>query len=199
MRVRNLDRQDGFSLIDMLAAILVVSIVSAMALPMAGSSLAAQRFRGDGQALSNLVALAKMRAAARFSRARLFVNLANNSYSVQVWDKTGGTWVTDGGEMQTSRGVTFGFGGLTAPPPNTQEEIAMSPPCTDDDEALIANTSCIEFNSRGIPIDNAGAPSGGNAFYVTNGTGVYAVTVTATPLVRMWWTSGHAANWVEQQ
>jgi type II secretory pathway pseudopilin PulG len=199
MRSMPLDRQDGFSLIDIMAAILVIGLVSAMALPATGSSLAAQRFRGDGQSVSNMVALAKMRAAARFSRARLFVDLAANSYSMQTWDKDDGSWATDGGVMRLSRGVAFGFGGLAVPPPDTQAAIAQSAPCTDDEGANIPNTTCIIFNSRGIPVDAAGAPTGGNAVYLAGETGVYAVTVTATPLIRMWWSPRHTAAWVEQQ
>jgi len=201
MRTTHLRRQEGFSLIDMLAAILVIGIVSAMALPATDSSLAAHRFRGDGQSISNVLALAKMRAAARFSRARLFAHRANNSYVMQTFDKTAGSWVNDGGVMQLSRGVTFGFGPIATPPPNTQEEIGLSSECRDDEDASVANTACIVFNSRGVPIDNAGAPTGGNALYLTDGVGVYAITVTATPLIRMWWTAnlGATPNWMEQQ
>jgi len=192
-------RQEGFSLVDIMAAILVIGLVSAMALPATGSSLAAHRFRGDAQAVSNLVALAKMRAAARFSRARLFVDLAANSYSMQTWEKDDASWVTDGGVMRLSSGVAFGFGGLTAPPPNTQAAIAQSAPCTDDLGTVIANTTCIIFNSRGIPVDPTGSPTGGNAVYLAGDTGVYAVTVTATPLIRLWWSPRPTAAWVEQQ
>jgi type II secretory pathway pseudopilin PulG len=196
---RFLRHQHGFSLVDILAAMAVMGVVIAMAVPITGSSMAAYRFRGDGQALSNLVGLAKMRAAARFSRARVFVDLTTNSYSLQTWNKTAGAWVTDGGVLQASRGVRFGFGGVATPPPDTQAAIALSPVCKNDAGADLANTSCIIFNSRGIPIDGAGAPTGGNALYLTNGSAVYAVTITATPLIRFWWSPAHTAAWVEQQ
>ena len=55
MSANSLRRENGFSLIDVMAAVLVVGVVSAIALPVTGSSLAAHRFRADGQALSNLV------------------------------------------------------------------------------------------------------------------------------------------------
>ena len=61
-----------------------------------------------------------------------------------------------------------------------------------------ANPACIVFNSRGIPVDTAGAPMGGNALYVTDTTGVYATTITATPLVRQWWSSAAAVGWVQR-
>ena len=195
----SLNRQDGFSLVDLLAAMLLVGIVSAMALPLTANSLAAQRFRGDGQGVANVVGLVKMRGAALATRARLFVDLSSNSYSMQVWDKTAETWVVEGGTRTTSPDVRFGFGTLAAPPPNTQVAIGFAPACLDDDGAAIADTSCIVFNSRGIPVDSLGAPIGGNAVYLSSATGVYAITVTATPLIRFWWSPAHTAAWVEQQ
>ena len=42
------------------------------------------------------------------------------------------------------------------------------------------------FNSRGVPIDSSGAPLGTNAFYLTDGSAVYAVTVAATGMLRSW-------------
>jgi Tfp pilus assembly protein FimT len=200
MRTTCLGRQEGFSLIDILAAILVIGIVSAIALPATGSSLAAQRFRGDGQSMSNLLALAKMRAAARSTRARLFVNRSTNSYYMQTWTMPGGPWVTDGGVMQISRGVTFGSGVVATPPP-TQATMALASVCKGNDMMDIPNTTCIVFNSRGVPINSLGAPAGGNALYLTDGAAVYAITVTATPLIRLWWAPnrGTAVTWREQQ
>src|ERR1043165_2114695 len=83
---------DGFSLVDLLAATALIVIVSAMAVPMTQSSLAAYRLRGDAQQVNNLVALAKMRAASRFSRARVYVDRINNTYELQVYDRTTSTW-----------------------------------------------------------------------------------------------------------
>jgi hypothetical protein len=62
----------------------------------------------------------------------------------------------------------------------------------------IGNTACIVFNSRGIPVDPVGAPIGRNALYITDGTGVYGTTLTATPLVRLWWSPVGRDAWVEQ-
>jgi type II secretory pathway pseudopilin PulG len=196
----SLNRQDGFSLVDLLAAMLLIGIVSAMALPLTASSLAAQRFRGDAQGVANLVGLVKMRGAARYTRARLRVDLAANAYSMELWDRTAGTWTAEGGVRSTSPDVRFGFGALATPPPDTQAAIGFAPACrADDGVTAIAGTSCILFNSRGIPIDSAGTPVGGNALYLSSATGVYAITVTATPLVRFWWSPAHTAAWVEQQ
>jgi hypothetical protein len=109
--------------------------------------------------------------------------------------------VDDGGVNVTFTGVRFGFGALAAPPPNSQVNIAMSPECTngvDAAAALIANTACVVFNSRGLPIDRNGVLFPAHALYLRGDTGVYAATVTATPLIRFWWSPLNTAAWVER-
>ena len=199
MPSRPLRAECGFTLVDTLAVVAMLGLVVAMALPLTASSMAAYRFRGDGQQFANAVGFAKMRAGARFSRARIYADLAANTYSIQTWDKAANAWVVDGGVLPLSPGVTFGFGALTVPPPNSQAAIAQSPSCTDNAGAVIANTACIVFNSRGIPVNAAGAPVGGNAIYLTDGSAVYGITITATPLIRFWWSPAAAAAWMEQQ
>jgi type II secretory pathway pseudopilin PulG len=193
-----LSRTHGFSTLETLVVVALVGVVSAISLPMATRALGDVRLRGDARAVANSVALAKMRAASGFTRARMFVNLDADSFFIQVWNRDLETWETEGGSVDLSPGVTFGFGALDTPPPDTQVEIAQSSPCQDDEGEDIGNTACIVFNSRGIPIDNAGTPTGNNGLYVTDGLGVYGTTLTATPLVRLWWSPQHTAAWVRQ-
>jgi hypothetical protein len=128
----------------------------------------------------------------------LFANLGMNSFFLQTWNRDTDTWDTEGGVVRLSPGVTFGFAGLAVAPPNTQAVIGQSPACRDDDDNEIDGTACIVFNSRGIPIDNVGAPTGSNALYVTDNLGVYVTTLTATPLIRLWWSPSTTVAWVRQ-
>jgi prepilin-type N-terminal cleavage/methylation domain-containing protein len=189
---------DGFTLVEMLAVVAIVGIMAAMVVPMTASTLGAYRLTGDARGLAQSLAVAKMRAAARFSRARLYVDRNARNYVLQVWDKTAADWITEGVTSRLSPGVSFGFGALAAPPPNTQAAIGFSPECRDKDGTAIANTSCIVFNSRGIPIDAAGAPLGGGAIYLTDGSLVYGTTITATPLVRLWRSPAERLSWREE-
>ncbi|HET7075296.1 MAG TPA: hypothetical protein VFI55_14605 [Mycobacterium sp.] len=127
-----------------------------------------------------------MRAASIFGRERLYVDLAARSYRQETWDKTTSAWIADGASAYLSQNVNYSFGVVGAPPPNTQAAIAQSPACKNNaGTADIANTACIIFNSRGLPIDNAGQPFV-YGLYVSDGTAVYGVTVSATGTVRMW-------------
>jgi type II secretory pathway pseudopilin PulG len=205
--MKGLRDERGFTMVDILVALALVGIVTAMAVPMADSTSRGFRIRGDAQAIANMVTLAKMRAASRFSRTRIRADLGANSYRLEIWDKAAaggaGAWAIDGGDIRLSRGVTFGFAALGTPPPNTQAAIGQSPACTSAASLtgdLVAGTACIVFNSRGVPVDNtlAGAPVGGNALYITDRSGVYATTVTATPLVRQWWSNVSVPTWVHR-
>jgi len=187
----------GFSLVEALVAIAVLGILGAMAVPMVASAASGAKLRDQADNLSNLVGLAKMRATARFARARVYVDRAARTYVVQVWNSGTKDWDNDGAVTTLPSGVSFGFGAV-ASAPDTLQNIGFARVCTDKDGADVASTSCIMFNSRGIPIDPAGSPLGGNAFYLTDGTGVRGITVTMTPLIRKWWSSADHTGWVPQ-
>jgi|SRR5688572_13211845 len=188
-------RQDGYSLLEMVAALGLIGVLAAFVIPITDASIRGGRLRGDAGVIRNLIGLAKMRASAQFTRARVYADLGANTYVLQVWDKTAAAWVDDGGINQLSSDVTFGFGALTAPPPNTQVLIAQSPECSIDLTVggIIANTACVVFNSRGLPVDADGNLFPRHALYVTGTDGVFATTVTTTPLIRFW-SSPHVAN-----
>jgi hypothetical protein len=92
--------------------------------------------------------------------------------------------------------VSYGFGVVDDAPPNTQTTIAQASACTADDGTVIADTACIMFNSRGVPIDTTFAPTGVEAVYITDGSVVYSITVAATGMLRLWRTLPVATpNW----
>ena len=179
----------------------IIGVLGAIAAPMFNNAIRSFRLSGDARSLSNAAAVAKMRAASDFSRVRLYVDLTARTHRMQVFDKTSATccWVTQGGVVSLSSGVSFGHGAVLTPPADTQDLIGQAPLCTTDADppVNIPNTACIMFNSRGTPIDNSFAPFGNDALYVTDGTAVYGVTVASTGLLRLWRTPPVAApSWV---
>src|SRR5688572_27307202 len=118
--------QRGYTLIELLLALGLIGVVSAMVIPITSGSLKGNRLRGDANAIKNFAGLAKMRASSQSTRARVHADLATNSYALEVWDRTANVWVNQSGTRRLSAGVTFGFGALATPPPNTQATIALS-------------------------------------------------------------------------
>ena len=195
----------GFSLIELMMVVAVVAVISAIAVPMMKNTLGEFSLTGDARALSSAVSLAKLRAAANFSQARVFVDLDGKSYHVETWQQMPPTWVTESGTRTLSMNVTFGFGVVGTAPPFSQAAIVQASECVTDLGAAMGNTACILFNSRGIPVDPAGAPpavgapTGNDAFYLTDGTAVYGVTLSATGLIKLWRTYPTATpSWVLQ-
>ena len=191
----------GFSIVELLFAVAIAGIIALTALPSVLRTGEDLRLKNDGRAIAQAVGVTKMRAASKFTKARLFIDRAAEQFYTQYWDKTTNAWVTEGAMTNLSTGVNFGWGtNIANPPPNTQAALAQSAACTVAlGGATIANTSCIVFNSRGIPIDPAtNSPLGGNAIYLTDGVGVFVTTLTATPLIRLWWSPANVEAWVQQ-
>jgi prepilin-type N-terminal cleavage/methylation domain-containing protein len=198
-------RNGGFTLIELMMTIVIGTTLAAMAIPLVLTMAQAFRTGGDIRSISGEVALAKMRAAADFTQARLYADLSAGTYRIETWNKTSSCWVADGDtacsasttptENFLSKDVSFGFGSLGSPPSNTQSTLGQAPSCLDDSGASISNTACVVFNSRGIPIDSTGSPYGNDAIYLTDGSSVYGVTVSATALVQTWTSGTSTASW----
>ena len=178
----------GFSLVELLMVVGIMGVLAVIAVPMSSNTLKYLKLSGDARDLANATAVTKMRAAARFTQARLYLDLGGRTFYIQTFDKTAGTWNTEGGATSLSNTVTFGYGPIATAPPNTQTTIGQAVQCmnTAPTPAPIANTACIIFNSRGIPVDTTGSPIGTDAVYVTDGTAVYGITVAATGFIRTW-------------
>ena len=197
----------GFTLIETLFVVGLIGVIGAVSIPVVEKTIAGFRLTGDARSVANAIAVAKIRAASTFTRVRLYADLGTGTQQLQVLDKSDPAnlrWRTEGGATRLVQTVRFGYGSLTSPPPNSQAAIAGTPQCMSDPTALapsgtaIANTWCLTFNSRGIPVDTTGAPTADGVLYLTDGTAVYAVTVAATGMIRLWRSYSAAASWVLQ-
>jgi hypothetical protein len=176
----------GYSFVELMAFMALIVTGAAFILPFTRSRLEGMNLSGSARTLSNTAAVAKMRAAASFTTSRVHANLSAGTYRVQLWNKATSAWVDDGPESTLATTVSFGFAGLGTPPANTQPAIGQAPACLDDAGDAIANTACIVFNSRGIPVDATSVPSNAGAFYVSNGSSVFGVTASTSGLITLW-------------
>lgn len=197
--MQSLRESDGFSLIELLIVLVLTVSMAAMAIPSTGALFGNLRLSGDARGLSNSIALAKMRAAADFTHARVYVDIPGRQYRVERYEKTGVPgWVAEAGWTSLSYRVRFSTLSLATPPLNTQAAIGQAPACLDNAGATVANTACAVFNSRGIPVDDLWSPTVADAVYITDGTAVFGVTVAATGLIRTWKSPISAAVWTKQ-
>ncbi len=198
----NCRQEHGVGLVELVVVVAIALVVAAMAVPKFITTRQSFRTVSDARDISSELLLTKMRAAASFSKARLYADINAKNFRIEVWDKTNSCWKTEGTpncNTQPSQplapGVRFSYGSLATPPAGTQASIGLAPVCQDNGGTDIANSSCLIFNSRGIPVDNGGTPTANGALYITDGTQVYGTTVSATGFIQGWSSPAATANW----
>ena len=168
--------QAGFSIIELAIVLTILALIAVLAIPQATKTLRAFRASSDARSIASQLALTKMRAANGFTQARLNCDLTANSCQTEICTSKGAsacnTFTAEGGSLSLSQNNTFGFGTITT---------------AAGSQTSIQNTAQIVFNSRSLPVDSTGTPTGDDALYLTNGNGdTYAVTVYASGRVAVW-------------
>ena len=174
--------------------------MAAIGVPLTNGMIDDIKIRGDAQGLSAAVAQTKLTASARFTHARLFVNISASTYRIQTWNRTGTPgWVAASDDMFLSNRSRFCFRTVTAPPPNTVASLAQAPACRDDVDAVIAGTACVIFNSRGISVLSSGPPATTQALFLNGPSGVYGVMLGTAGQLQLWRTTQTGASSWRQQ
>jgi prepilin-type N-terminal cleavage/methylation domain-containing protein len=188
----------GFSAVELLMVLAVAGCIAAMALPASIGMVDEFSLSGDAHGVSNSLALARMGAAANFTRARLYIDRAANTYRIERWNKTAAAWQAVSGTSPIGSKNAFSAGAINTPPPNSQIVFGQPTECLNNAGAPIANTSCVIFNSRGVPVDSTGAPTPAAVIYMNGPTAVYGIVVSSTSQLAMWRISPGGGTWSQK-
>lgn len=187
---------------ELMVAVLIIGIIAAFAIPGALGALKGYRLHADAASIASFYNVARMKAASQYAPYRLEVNIAGGTFFLEqlcgvnqlanaactvpgataytpqgAIDKLGTQVVSQGDTFLSCRpaGVTAFPGSITADPAGCP----ATPPATLD----------FYFNTRGLPVDNAGIPltNGGAVLYVQNQNNLAdAITVSIGGRVTVW-------------
>ena len=179
--MRSSPSQRGITLVELVAVTVISLILASISLTTFSSTVQSYRLSGDARTIASQITLARMRAASEFTQARLTINPGGATHQVEIYDKTTSQFVVENGTHTLSPGISFGYGSISTP-------VGSQSP--------ISQSTHILFNSRGIPVDNSGIPTGSYAIYLTNGSNLYyTVTVSVSGVLSVWhW--DNSSSWV---
>jgi prepilin-type N-terminal cleavage/methylation domain-containing protein len=194
----------GFSLLELLAVIIIIGIIVAFALPSAFTSLANYRLHSDATAIASYLNVARMRAAAQYAPYRVNINITAGTY---ILEKLCGMTPSTVDSACTSAYAAFStrqFEGGTqyAMQGNTFASCRPSgvglPGTITADPTGCPNPLQLYFNTRGLPVDSTGNPlsNGGAVLYLRNQNDLLdAITVSMGGRVAVWNWDPRTSQW----
>jgi prepilin-type N-terminal cleavage/methylation domain-containing protein len=214
----------GFSLIELVVVIGVLTVVAAMAIPSWIRMQKNARLSGDAHNIASVLSIAKMRAAANFTESRVFFFTGSDKKQyvrIDVWNKTantGGTgcWVPDAvnspaasdcitdssykhSETFLSTGVSAGYGSVSTSP---DSNVALGQPgscLTGQTLPWLTTGGATQIsNTSCIQFNSSGFPTSGAAFYITDGTRVFSLMTNAMGFIHTYGTSDNGQTWKAQ-
>ncbi len=189
-------RQNGFSLVELMIALVIALVVAGIAVPNLATAIANVRLRGSASDLSGLL-----------QRARLAAVQNNATYTVRFLSgQPAGAYadLNNNGSFDSGEPM-IQFGGTTTQvaAPNGTGGAPSALDGVGGSLGWTATTGNVSFNPRGLPCDVTRAPCGTNVGYVfylrdtrAGGQGGWAaVSVTAAGRIKVWMWSGTA--WID--
>jgi len=201
-------RQQGFSILELVAALLIMGIIVALALPTALSTVRDYRVNSDATAIATYLNAVRMRAASQYAPYRLNIQDPTQGTGTYSMERLCGstqssvdasctgpyqpytTRVIDLGTQYLNAGDSFSScrpSGVTVFPLST----------ITTDPSGCPTLMQFYFNTRGLPVDSSGnvLANGGNVVYIQNQNKLTdAVTVSLGGNVAIWtWSPGKHA------
>src|SRR5882762_6134816 len=89
-------RQLGFSVVELMIVVIILGVLLGIAVSSVTSITRIYRIAGDGRGIAADLNVARMRSAADFTHARVYMDLTANTFHLEVWNKGSACWKTDG-------------------------------------------------------------------------------------------------------
>ena len=178
--------EHGFSLAEIMVAVVLLLLFAALTVPSLTTALNAWQLNADARKISTTLMSAKLRTTSQATRYRVHFDVANNSFNCQRFNRTTGNYVdiADESAVTLSDGISNSGIRLTADSPSGPTGFPTT------------SSEFVIFNSRGIPVDNGGVPTGANVVYLSNSSTSYAVTVSQVGRIQLWKLDG--SQWVTE-
>ncbi len=174
----------GYSLQELMIVVASMMIVMGVAVPLTTSSMRSMQVLSDGQKIASDLSLARLLATSKASRYEVLFDVAGNKWTMQKYDPATGSYQKEGASNTLSEGLFES--GITLK--STSASAPSGFPTT--------ASGFIRFNSRGIPVNAAGTPTGDNVVYLSGNETDYAVTVSLSGKVQRW--KLRNAQWVAE-
>lgn len=184
MSAQNGHREGGFGLVEAIVVIFLFIVLAAFTLPLFNRNNSYVSLRTSAFDIANRINEAKARAISEITPYRVNIpDLAATTFDVEK-KLAGGGWQKVLSEDLSTR---VNFTPASTPAPTSASSAGGSTQCSSRTGICApVQATTITFNTRGIPVDAAGAPKAANAVYITNGTEFFAVTVSLSGVVEVW-------------
>lgn len=210
------EREKGFSMLELLSALLIMGVIAAMALPTAITAVKNYRLHSDATALASFLNVVRMKGASQFAPYRLVIQESAiggtgtyameklcgitpstvdinctspyQPFTTRQFDLTGTQYLAAGNSMTGCRPTGVGSAPIST---INGDQSSSTPPCS--------TQLYFYFNTRGLPVDNSGNPlaNGGDVVYIQNPDGLKdAITISLGGRVATWNWSPTAATWM---
>ena len=164
----------GFSLVEILITLCAFAILAAVAVPSMSAFMRDLQLAADARNISTTLTSARLNATSLMTPYQIDFDLENNQWSLSKFNRATNSYELQQATNTLSTGL--GNSGIAF---QSSSESAPAGYSTD-------SSTSITFNSRGIPVDEAGVPTPDNVIYISKSNDDFAITVSLTGKVQIW-------------